>query len=108
MNVVLNMFSNCLKAFPFVREGWLFGSYANGTAGKHSDIDLCVVVDNGTFDNANYGAVLFEISRAVKFRYDIDLVMVEKSKVITERRREDLVYFDIFSKGKRFYFSEDL
>jgi len=32
----------------------LFGSYANGTANKHSDLDLCVVVDEKSDRNFVY------------------------------------------------------
>ena len=85
----------------------LYGSCARGDYQQDSDIDVCVVVENGAFNHENYGAVLLEISRAVKFKYDIDLVMVEQRKAVSEKHRKDLVYSDIFSKGKRFYFVED-
>ena len=34
-----------LPAFP-IKKAWLFGSYAEGTATKESDVDLLVTYDN--------------------------------------------------------------
>ena len=106
MDESLARISECFKQFPFIQEGWLFGSYAYGKPNADSDIDLCVIVDNGAFTNNNYGDVRLNISQVTGFKYDMDLVMLERHQVAEQSLRKDLVFYDIFHKGSRFYFAE--
>ena len=106
MNENLSRISDCFKEFPFIQEGWLFGSYAYGTPNENSDIDLCIIVENGFFNNYNYGDVRFKVAQATGFRYEFDLIMLEKAYVFERSSRKDLVFHDIFHKGKRFYLAE--
>lgn len=96
------------EQFPFIQEGWLFGSHAYGKPNQYSDIDICVVVDDGSITNENFGDVKFDISNFLSYSTDVDLIMIEKSKLLECKNRKDLVYFDIFHMGKRMYLAEDL
>lgn len=99
--------AECLRPFVFVQEGWLFGSFAYGTPNSYSDIDLCVVVDDGADVGMNYGEVKFAISEGIRGRWPVDLVMVEVSKADKLKNRRDLVYFDVFNKGKLLFIKEN-
>lgn len=107
MDQVWNKVSECLEHFDFVREGWLFGSYAYGTPNEYSDIDLCVVIDDGSDVGMNYGEVKFAISESIRGKWPVDMVLVERGKVERLKKRRDLVYFDIFNQGKMFYCKEE-
>ena len=106
MDKVWKKISECLKQFDFVQEGWLFGSYAYGSPNQWSDIDVCVVIDDGADVGMNYGEVKFAISESICGKWPVDMVLVEKGSVDRLKRRKDLVYFDVFEKGKRFYCRE--
>ena len=103
MSDKLKSISEQLKQFVFIKEMWLFGSYAYGVPNNDSDIDLCVVIEDGTFSNDNYGEIRLVISQAVGFGYDVDRVILEISRVAELKERKDLVFYDVFNKGQRIY-----
>ena len=45
-----------------IKKIYLFGSYANGTPTKHSDIDLCVVINNRFSDHTQYMKMAMSLS----------------------------------------------
>jgi predicted nucleotidyltransferase len=61
-----------------VKKIILYGSYAKGSAGKHSDIDVAVVLDNDEEDLLTSEAKLFKLRRAIDAR--IEPVLLDETK----------------------------
>ncbi len=83
------------KRFP-VRMIILFGSYAQNRAGKHSDIDVAVVVDHNDEDYLESRQQLFKLGTDIDCRIE---------PVLIERDQKDLSGFfeEIRSKGEIIY-----
>lgn len=64
--------------FP-VQKVILYGSYANGTAGKYSDIDVAVVVDKIEGDFLESEAMLFNLTHDVDVNIEPVLFEVDNS-----------------------------
>lgn len=58
INKIVDEFIQKVRSMHALKEAYLFGSYAKGTAGASSDIDLALVFDHidqsGVFDEAFY------------------------------------------------------
>lgn len=85
------------KNFP-VKMVILFGSYAKGIPGTHSDIDVAVVVDSIEDDLLTAETKLFQLRRQIDVR--IEPILLEKG--------EDLSGFfeEILKTGEIIYKSE--
>ena len=83
-----------------VREVWLFGSHAEGTANEHSDVDLFVVLadDHGLERpmRACFG-VIDEISE----RPPVDVATITESRWANPRYRGFGLWNDVATKGVR-------
>ena len=53
-----------------VKKIILYGSYAKGSAGKHSDIDVAVVLDSNEEDLLTSKAKLFKLRRDIDVRIE--------------------------------------
>ena len=51
---ILDELVNRLSSISTVKKIYLFGSYAYGFPMDKSDLDICLVAEDGTFDNQNY------------------------------------------------------
>lgn len=67
-----------LKDMSNVEFGYLFGSYADGSFTKKSDVDVAVYLRDFSFDEQL--SVSFELSRVLK--KDVDLVVLNSVKNI--------------------------
>lgn len=89
-----------LRAKLPVREVWLFGSYAEGRANEHSDVDLLVVLadDHGIRrpNLESYSAV-----RAVADTQAADVMAISESRWRYEQDEPWGFYGDIATKGVR-------
>ncbi len=79
-------------------EMYLFGSYANGTQEKNSDIDIAIIKDNieNKLDES------YQIRKRLFSDYHpIDLVFLKKSDF--EKRKTDFgtIYYEIANKGMK-------
>jgi predicted nucleotidyltransferase len=74
-----------LKVVPGAEAIYLFGSYVNGTPHKDSDLDICVIVPDGSGDlfklRAEIRSCLFG-----KIKMPLDLFMKESS--VFHRRKQ--------------------
>lgn len=66
---VLKYISHLKKTFPDLRRVYMFGSFAKGTAGRDSDIDLAVVFDDET-DTFDRQVQLMKIRRQYDARIE--------------------------------------
>ena len=79
--------------FPCVREARVFGSRANGTARRASDIDLAISAPNAKIEE------WLELKAAIEetpIIYELDIVRVEKAenlRLLEKIEREGLVIF---------------
>jgi uncharacterized protein len=79
--------ANELKRFG-VRKIALFGSFANGTARSHSDIDLLVSLEEESFDK--YFDLKFFLEDL--FKRKVDLVLESQLKPALAYVREEAIY----------------
>jgi uncharacterized protein len=80
----------------------LFGSHARGEAGPDSDVDLLVVTDRPTGNDAS-----LRLRRKVKYSFPLDLIVCDAGRL--ERRIEAGDYFlqDAVRLGKVLYEGAD-
>ncbi len=80
------------EAFPELQAAWLFGSFAQGTAGPESDIDLAVLVP-GEFDPV----ALWDTAQrlAARFGYDLDLIDFKRASTVLQHQ--------IVTRGRRLW-----
>lgn len=81
----------------------LFGSYARGTAGADSDIDLLVI---GAFDGSGFRHSL-EILNRLDVRLPIDLVSYRPEDVDRRYREGDPLVREALDHGKVLYAQHD-
>ncbi|GHV93823.1 hypothetical protein AGMMS50293_01430 [Spirochaetia bacterium] len=97
----LDFITTTIKANTTPESIYLFGSYANGTPNKDSDLDIYVVVPDSEIDIIELGAkIRFAISR--KKTLPIDLLIGKKS--IFENRKNRLTLESIIAQeGVKIY-----
>ncbi len=105
---ILDELVNRLSSISTVKKIYLFGSYAYGFPTDKSDLDICLVVEDGTFDNQNYYMYLGEAGILIdKLLYDnnleYDLVACTESDLITP---PNALIKDVATKGNLLYNKE--
>jgi predicted nucleotidyltransferase len=63
-------FAELVRPYLPVCDVFLYGSYAKGGAGRHSDIDVAVVVDEYSGDLLGMKARLFRLRREIDVRIE--------------------------------------
>jgi predicted nucleotidyltransferase len=66
----VKQFADVVRKNFRVKKIILYGSYARGSAGKHSDIDVAVVLDNDEEDLLTSEAKLFKLRRDIDARIE--------------------------------------
>lgn len=74
----VKQFADVVRKNFQVKKIILYGSYARGSAGKHSDIDVAVVLDNDEEDLLTAEAKLFKLRRDIDAR--IEPVLLDETK----------------------------
>ena len=82
-----------------VSGGFLFGSYAYGTATEDSDVDLLIVLP---FEGKAAHKAL-EIIRKVKPRIPLDLLVRTPEQVKERIANNDWFMREVFEKGRKLY-----
>jgi predicted nucleotidyltransferase len=77
---IAKLYAQKVKSYMPVSMVILYGSYAGGTAGKNSDIDIAVVVDKFRGDYLKTSAELFNLVRTVNKRIEPVLLCREYDK----------------------------
>ena len=79
----------------------LFGSYARGATGSHSDLDVLVIVDDGV---ANCRAESVRLRRALRGIFmPIDIIVARRSDVERLRDMPGLLYETALREGQVVY-----
>ena len=89
-----------LRAKLPVREVWLFGSHAEGTANEHSDVDLFVVLEDGHGLKQPTLACRRAVSD-LRERQPLDMVALAEMQWRDEAVRKFSIYGEIAEKGVR-------
>ena len=102
---ILNEIASRLSTIDEVKKIVLFGSYAYGHPNDESDLDICLVVEDNTFDNLNYFTFLGEASILIsRYLYEkkleYDLVACTESDLKIPPNR---LIKDVAAKGKLLY-----
>ena len=89
-----------LRAKLPVREVWLFGSHAEGTANEHSDVDLFVVLEDGHGMKDPWGAC-YDALDGIRPnpRRDLDVCTLDESYWHHPRYRHFGLWSDVAEKG---------
>jgi predicted nucleotidyltransferase len=83
----------------------LFGSYANGTPNKYSDIDLLVIKDIPENETRDFRIKLKKALwiKLGKLSYSFDILVDNEQRIQKRIEMGDLFYKEIYSKGKTIY-----
>jgi predicted nucleotidyltransferase len=81
----------------------LFGSYAHGTAGEDSDIDLFLVKDTRTDSPGSYEIKARKQLRELIYKYQIGFDVLCASQAFLESREDYFYKMDILKNGKVIY-----
>ncbi len=89
-----------LRAKLPVREVWLFGSQAEGTANRHSDYDLMVVLsDDHGLRRPNLES--YSTIRAIAGERAVDAIAITENRWLREKSEPWGFYGNIVTKGVR-------
>ena len=77
MKALKDKISRVFEDFPEVQFGYLFGSWAEGTEGPLSDLDIAVYME--PYSHESYIRLHTALARALK-RSDIDLLALNRTK----------------------------
>lgn len=78
----------------------LFGSTARGTAGRYSDVDVLVVVDEGVHRRKSAQLIY---RRLIGFGIPVDVVVATPSDLVQYKDSPGLVYREAIREGRELY-----
>lgn len=83
----------------------LFGSYANGTSNKYSDIDLLVIKNIPANETRDFRIKLKKAlwMKLGKLSYSFDILVDNEQRIKERIEMGDLFYKEIYFKGKTIY-----
>ena len=82
----------------------LFGSAARGQMGPDSDIDVLVVVPEGTH---RLKTTQFLYKQLFGFRFPVDILVVTPAVLEQHRHNPALIYRSVLAEGKEIYVARD-
>ena len=80
------------------RKVILFGSHAEGRAGRDSDVDLLVITDRPAGPDAS-----LQIRRAIDYPFGLDLIVYDAERAAQRLAAGDYFLQDAFERGKVLY-----
>ncbi|MGL5356646.1 MAG: nucleotidyltransferase domain-containing protein [Cetobacterium sp.] len=85
-----------------IKEVILFGSYASGKATEDSDIDLCLLLNNGIHEKRQ---ILKKIRKSLllEYKYPLDLLIYTSDEFKLRSQLEITFEHEIEEKGIRIY-----
>ncbi len=82
-------------------EIYLFGSYAWGTPGAHSDIDLFIVVENSDLDRAE--RIRVGLRALLDMNISVDILVYTKEEVEEKKNHPSTLTYKILTRGVKLY-----
>jgi predicted nucleotidyltransferase len=101
---ILSEITEILKQYG-IEKIILFGSYANGTLNKYSDIDLLVIKNIPENETRDFRIKLKKALwiKPGKLSYSFDILVDNEQRIQKRIEMGDLFYKEIYSKGKTIY-----
>jgi len=99
-NILLKRLTEAIVSCIHPRRIVLFGSAAQGNTGPHSDIDLMVVMPDGTHRRRTAQKLYREIRG---FKIPFDVIVATPSDLARYGNSPGLVYREILRNGKSIY-----
>ncbi|MEA2049784.1 MAG: nucleotidyltransferase domain-containing protein [Campylobacterota bacterium] len=75
---IINLVNKKLSSIQNIKYGYIFGSYADDTFTKKSDLDIALYLENNNLDSKLQ--IIYELSKLLKI--DVDLVVLNDTKNI--------------------------
>jgi HEPN domain-containing protein/predicted nucleotidyltransferase len=90
-----------VNSLPFkVRASVLYGSFARGTSGEHSDIDILMVSDEINLRKHRRGKEIAQIKECLSLGHPLDILLLTGKECISNFRNHNPLFLDIAWEGR--------
>ena len=97
----VKQYSTLLKEYMQFEKVYLFGSYAWGTPGKNSDIDLFIVVEKSDLDRAE--RIRIGLRALIDLNIPVDILVYTKEEVEEKKNHPSTLTYKVLTRGVKLY-----